>query len=230
MFPTSRSLGEMEMPRNWRSLAEASDGIYTVDDFKQSLYQLIAQQCLYGRFNHQSTAFRIVSAYRHDFEEAVDLMGLRLGFNERLAFCYVVPETVKLTPLDTQDTLFLLVLRQLYHLRGSAGELTDEGDAIIGIEELVATYKSITERTLETKKGVVRGLVKTAARCGLARLVDVPEGDPQPFAVAILPSIAEVLSEHAVGRFGAHLKSALVSSDLSDDGVASAQEAPREDA
>lgn len=43
------------MPRNWRSLAEASDGIYTVDDFKQSLHQLIAQQCLYARFNHQST-------------------------------------------------------------------------------------------------------------------------------------------------------------------------------
>ena len=25
------------MPRNWRSLAEASDGIYTVDDFKQEV-------------------------------------------------------------------------------------------------------------------------------------------------------------------------------------------------
>ncbi|GMU70524.1 MAG: hypothetical protein AMXMBFR37_28560 [Steroidobacteraceae bacterium] len=72
--------------------------------------------------------------------------------------------------------------------------------------------------------------MKTAARCGLARLIDTPEGDPQPFAVAILPAIAEVLSEHAVGRFGAHLKSALVSSDPSDDGVASAQEAAREDA
>jgi hypothetical protein len=202
-------------------LAEASDGIYTVDDFKQSLYQLIAQQCLYARFNHQSTAFRIVSAHRRDFEEAVELMGLRLGFNERLSFCYVVPETVKLTPLDTQDTLFLLVLR----------ELTDEGDAIVGIEELVATYRSITGRTLETKnQGVVKGLVKTAARCGLARLIDTPEGDPQPFAVAILPAIAEVLSEHAVSRFGAHLKSALVSSDPTDDSVASAQEAAREDA
>ena len=219
------------MPRNWRSLAEASDGIYTVDDFKQSLYQLIAQQCLYARFNHQSTAFRIVSAHRRDFEEAVELMGLRLGFNERLAFCYVVPETVKLTPLDTQDTLFLLVLRQLYHLRGSTGELTDEGDAIVGIEELVATYRSITGRTLETKyQGVVKGLVKTAARCGLARLIDTPEGDPQPFAVAILPAIAEVLSEHAVGRFGAHLKSVLVSTQPADDGVGSAEEAAREDA
>lgn len=218
------------MPRNWRSLAEASDGIYTVDDFKQSLYQLIVHQCLYARFNQQSTAFRIISAHRRDFEEAVELTGLRLGFNERLEFCYVVPEVVKHTPLDTQDTLFLLVLRQLYHLRGSAGELSDEGDAVVGVEELVTTYRSMTGRTLETKnQSVVKGLVKAASRCGLARLIDTPEGDPQPFAIAILPAIAEVLSEHAVNRFGAHLKSSLITSRPANDAVENAEEAARED-
>lgn len=219
------------MPRNWRSLAEASDGIYTVDDFKQSLYQLIVHQCLYARFNQQSTSFRIVSAHRHDFEEAVELLGLRLGFNERLEFCYVVPEVVKHTPLDTQDTLFLLVLRQLYHLRGTAGELSDEGDAIVGVEELVATYRSMTGRTLETKnQSVVKGLVKAASRCGLARLIDTPEGDPQPFAIAVLPAIVEVLSEHAVNGFGAHLKSSLITSQPADDAAGSAKEGAREDA
>lgn len=216
------------MPRNWRSLADASNGNYEVDDFKQALYQLIVHQCLYSRFNQQSTAFRIISAHRGDFEEAVELMGLRLGFNERLEFCYVVPEVVKHTPLDTQDTLFLLVLRQLYHLRGSAGELSDEGDAVVGIEELVATYRSMTGRTLETKnQSLLKGLVKVASRCGLARLIDAPEDDPQPFAVAILPAIAEVLSEHAVNRFGAHLKSSLITTG---DVNASEKEGAREDA
>ncbi len=216
------------MPRNWRSLADASNGIYEVDDFKQALYQLIVHQCLYSRFNQQSTAFRIISAHRRDFEEAVELMGLRLGFNERLEFCYVVPEVVKHTPLDTQDTLFLLVLRQLYHLRGSAGELSDEGDAVVGIEELVATYRSMTGRTMETKnQSLLKGLVKVASRCGLARLIDAPEDDPQPFAIAILPAIAEVLSEHAVNRFGTHLKSSLVTTG---DVNASEKEGAREDA
>lgn len=216
------------MPRNWRSLADASNGIYEVDDFKQALYQLIVHQCLYSRFNQQTTAFRIISAHRRDFEEAVELMGLRLGFNERLEFCYIVPEVVKHTPLDTQDTLFLLVLRQLYHLRGSAGELSDEGDAVVGIEELVATYRSMTGRTLETKnQSLLKGLVKVASRSGLARLIDAPEDDPQPFAIAILPAIAEVLSEHAVNRFGAHLKSSLVTTG---DVNASEKEGAREDA
>lgn len=216
------------MPRNWRSLADASNGIYEVDDFKQALYQLIVHQCLYSRFNQQSTAFRIISAHRRDFEEAVELMGLRLGFNERLEFCYVVPEVVKHTPLDTQDTLFLLVLRQLYHLRGSAGELSDQGDAVVGIEELVATYRSMTGRTLEVKnQSLLKGLVKVASRCGLARLIDASEDDPQPFAISILPAIAEVLSEHAVNRFGAHLKSSLITTG---DVNASEREGAREDA
>jgi hypothetical protein len=199
------------MPRNWIALAEASEGVYIADDFKQALYQLVVHQCLYARFNHHGTAYRLISTYRREFEEAVELMGLRLGFNERLEFCYVTPDVVKHTPLDMQETLFLLVLRQIYHLRGSAGELTDEGDAIIGPEELVTTYHSMTGRTLDTKnQSVIKGLVKFASKSGLARLLDAPDGDPQPFAIAILPAIAEVLSEHVVNRFGAHLKSGLV--------------------
>lgn len=199
------------MPRNWNSLADSSEGIYVPDDFKQALYQLIGNQCLYARFNHHGTAYRLISAYRRDFEEAVELMGLRLGFNERLEFCYVTADVARQTPLDMQETLFLLVLRQLYHLRGSAGELTDEGDAIVGTEELVTTYRSMTGRTLETKnQGLIKALVRSASRSGLARLVDASDGDPQPFVIAILPGIAEVLSEHVINRFGAHLKAGLV--------------------
>ncbi|MCA3000634.1 MAG: DUF4194 domain-containing protein [Burkholderiales bacterium] len=219
------------MPRNWRSIAEASNGIYEVDDFKQALYQLVIQQCLYSRFQQQATAFRIISGHRRDFEEAVELLGLRMGFNDRLEFCYVIPEAVKHTALDTQDTLFLLVLRQLYHLRGSAGDLTDEGDAVVSIEELVETFRSMTGRPLEAKnQNLLKGLLKVASRCGLARLIDAPEGDPQPFAIAILPGIAEVLSENAVNRFGANLKSALVTSQPAAKAGSDRKEDAREDA
>lgn len=199
------------MPRNWNAIADASEGVYIADDFKQAMYQLVSHQCLYSRFVHHGTSYRIISKYRGEFEEAVALMGSRLRFNDRLEFCYVTPETVKETPLDYQETLFLLVLRQLYHIKGSAGELSNEGDAVISIDELASTYRSMTGRDLESKSHVIRGLVKIASRKGLARIHEKPDNDPQPFAVIILPAIAEILSEHAVGRFGAHLKSSLVS-------------------
>lgn len=199
------------MPRNWKALAEASEGVYEENDFKQALYQLVVNQCLYSRFIHQRTSYRLIANYRRDFEEAADLMGLRMCVIDHYEFCYVVPVAVKHTQLETQETLFLLVLRQLYHLRGNAGELTVEGDAIVGPEELVSTYHSMTGGELDTKsQGVIKGLVKFSSKSGIARLVDAPDGDPQPFAIAILPGIAEILSEHVVGRFGAHVKSGLV--------------------
>lgn len=199
------------MPRNWNSAADASNGLYIPDNFKQAMYQLVTHQCLYSRIITHAVSYRLISEYRDEFEEAIALMGLRLGFNDRLEFCFVIPESVKDTPMDTQETLFLLVLRQLYHTKGSAGDLTAEGDAVASVPELVTTYHSMTGRELESKGNVLRGLVKSASRKGLARIQEKPENDPQPFAIIILPAIAEVLSENAINRFGAALKAALLS-------------------
>lgn len=205
------------MPRNWNAIADESEGIYVTDDFKRAMYQLASHQCLYSRFGHHATSFRIISKYRDAFEEALALMGLRLGFNDRLEFCYVVPEVIKDTLLDYQETRFLLVLRQMYHIKGSAGDMTIEGDALVNVEELVSTYRSMTGLELETKNQAIRELIKMASRKGLARILEKPENDPQPFAIIILPAIAEILSEHAVARFGAQLKSGLVIHDGESD-------------
>jgi Domain of unknown function (DUF4194) len=199
------------MPRNWNALAENSEGVYSTDDFKRAFFQLLTSQCLYLRFTQHVTSYRIISNYRREFEEASELAGLLLRFNDRLEYCYLLPQNVKATLLDKQETVFLLVLRQLYHMHGTVGQLTPEGDAIVSVEELIATYQSIADTPLDNRhQGAIKMQVKLATRRGLARMVDPPDGDPQPFAVAILPAIADILSEHAVGRFGAHLKSALV--------------------
>lgn len=218
------------MPSNWSSIADRTNGIYIPDNFKQAMYQLVSHQCLYSRQHNHATSYRIISEYRDDFEEAVALMGLRLRFNDRLEYCYVVPETVKDTPLDTQETYFLLVLRQLYHMKGSVGDLTNEGDAAIGIDELISTYRSMTGKELEAKGNIIRGLVRAASKKGLAKTQDTPDGDPQPFAITILPAIADILSEHAINRFGAQLKSELMQQIPATDGEPEHEEAPDENA
>jgi hypothetical protein len=198
------------MPRTWESLAQSSDGDYVVDDFKQAFYQLVTQQCLYARFVHQGVAYRLISKYRTEFKEAADLLGLQLAFNDRLEYCYVNQSVARHSPMDLQETMFLLVLRHAYHLHASAGDLTPEGDALISIPELQETYKGLTGRDLDTRTQMLKAQVKSAQRNGLARLADADDGDGQPFAVAVLPGIADVLSEHAVNRFGAHLKASLI--------------------
>ena len=198
------------MPRTWESLTQSTDGDYVVDDFKQAFYQLVTQQCLYARFVQQGVAFRLISRYRTEFKEAADLLGLQLAFNDRLEYCYVNQAVARHSPLDLQETMFLLVLRHAYHLHASAGDLTPEGDAVISIPELQETYKGLTGRDLETRTQVLKAQLKSAQRNGLARTADADDGDGQPFAIAILPEIADVLSEHAVNRFGAHLKASLI--------------------
>lgn len=197
------------MPRNWNAVAMDSEGKYTVDDFKQSFHQLLTHQCLYRRFMHQAVAYRLISAHRADYQEAAELAGYRLIFKDNYEFCCVVPETTKHALLDLQQTVFLLVLRRLYHEHASVGNVTAEGDAVVTINELVTTYEEISGRPLDKAQSVLKGLVKAAWGSGLAKEIEPAEGDPQPFAVAVLPGISEVLSENAVGRFGAQLKAAL---------------------
>lgn len=198
------------MPRNWNSLADASDGLYVVDEFKQAMYQIVTHQCLYLRFKHQSSWYRLLSQHRTEFQEALDLMGLKLRFNDDQEFCFVIPTVAKYLPVDRQETLFLLVLRHIYHRHAMLGERGSDDEVIVALPEFMSAYESLTGEAIEKKAGVVRDLIRTARRYGLAREVEPPEdGDHQSFAIGILPGIVEVLSEYAVGRVGAALKAAL---------------------
>lgn len=199
------------MPSSWNRLAESTDGDYAVDDFKQAMYQIVTQQCLYSRFFHQAVAYRLISKFRHDFKEGLELLGLKLAFNDRLNFCYVTQEVAKPTQMDSKDTKFLLVLRHMYHVHAIAGDLTPDGDAVVNLAELEESYKGLTGgQQLEMKRSHLTGLMKMAQRSGLAKEIVAPDDDIQNFAIAILPGIAEVLSEYAINRFGASLKASLV--------------------
>ena len=197
------------MPRNWESLAQSSEGIYQVQDFQQALYQLVTQQCLYLRHPSQAVAYRLISRYRNEFKDAADLMGLKLGFSDRLSFCFVIQDVAKAQAMDLKETLFLLTLRQIYHVHASAGDLGADGVTAVGLPELQESYKLLTGRSLETSRGAMDALLRTARRQGLARQADGGMDDAQPYVVEILPGIAEVLSEHAISRFGAALKASL---------------------
>jgi hypothetical protein len=199
------------MPRNWNAQADSSNGLYVCDDFRQAMYQIVANQCLYLRFKNHATAYRIISQYRDDFQEALDLMGLKLRFKDDQSYCFVVPTVAKYLPVDRQETLFLLVLRQIYHTHALEGALTTDDEVIVALPEFMSVYESLTGEAFDKKASLLHSLIRSARRYGLAREVDSPDdGDHQDFAIAVLPAIVEVLSEYAVGRVGAALKAALL--------------------
>ncbi|MDB5761839.1 MAG: hypothetical protein JWQ21_834 [Herminiimonas sp.] len=200
------------MPRNWSELADSSDGTYAVDDFKQALYQLVVGQCLYARFRRQAVSYRIVSTYRKEFKEAADLMGLTLVFKDEQDYCLVRQDVTKLAAMDIQETRFLLTLRKLYHMRGSVGDLNEHYEATVSIEEFETVFKELTKQDFGKGGGDLRTMLKVARSRGLAMedIEGVSDGDPQPFAISILPAIADIFSEQAIDRFGASLKASLV--------------------
>lgn len=202
------------MPRNWDTIAAADDCIYKPDDFRRAMYQIVCQQCLYLRNPQQAVAYRLIAQYKSHFVEALDLMGLKLIHNPAREYCVVTQSVARHQPMTLHQTLFLLALRQAYHVRANAGDLAAMGDAQYSIPDFEELYRELTGRDLQAK-GIppLRDMLREAQQHGLAREEKAPEGDPQPFVIAILPGIADVLDEQAINRFGANLKATLIGLD-----------------
>lgn len=202
------------MPRNWDTVAAAEDCIYKPDDFRRAMYQIVCQQCLYLRNPQHSVAYRLIAQYKSHFVEALDLMGLKLIHNPTREYCVVTQSVARHQPMTLHQTLFLLALRQAYHVRANAGDLTAMGDAQYSIPDFEELYRELTGRDLQAKgTPPLRDTLREAQQHGLAREEKAPEGDPQPFVIAILPGIADVLDEQAINRFGANLKATLIGLD-----------------
>lgn len=206
------------MPRDWKSCADATEGLYDCYAFKQAMYQIVTQQCLYLRFKHQAISYRIISQFRAEFLEALDLMGLKLRFVDAQEFCFVVPTVAKYLPVDRNETLFMLVLRHIYHHHAMSGGRDLDDEVVVSLPELMSAYESLTGEELDKKANVIKNLIRSARRYGFAREVPaLDDGDQQQFAIVILPGIAEVFSENAVGRVGARLKAGLLSQPESEN-------------
>lgn len=193
------------MPKNWERYAQEDEIYRSESDYQSAAYQLVTEQVLYESDRRQRTAFHIVNRHRGAFKEAVALFGLELVFNDDYRYCAAVPREVRMTPLPVQDTLLILVMRLMFHDRAVRGEL-DMGRAVVSIEDLMATYKGKTARDLPSSAGELRAALDGLRRCGLARAIDSEEGSEQPFDVAILPAIAELVNEAAASRLAGFLE------------------------
>lgn len=204
------------MPITWDRIAEKED-FYAASDFQQAAYQLITEQVLYESANAQRKAFHLVQRHLGAFKEAVALFGMELFVNQSYRYCYAVPKDVRQSSLNQEDTLLILVLRQLYHDRAGKGDLDIDGRAVLEIEELKQAYKGASGRELPTGSTELREKIQGLRRFGIARAIDPSPGSIQPFDVCIMPGIEELVNETAVSRLGAYLVAVASESPAEDD-------------
>lgn len=191
------------MPRTWERLANADVLYNSESDYQSAAYQLVTAQVLYEADVSQRVAYQLIRRYPTDFKEALELFGMELVINDDYRYCAAVPREARKVFLPLQDTLLILILRQLFHERAMKGEL-DAGRAIITIEELCTHYEQSTSRVLPKTAKDLKEALAPLRRYGMARLIEAEEGDNQPFNIAIQPAIEALVNDAAVGRLGAY--------------------------
>lgn len=192
------------MPRDWTALADKSD-TYEVEDFKSAAYRLVTEQALYEDSNKQRLSYRIIKEHENAYREVCALLGMNLTISAGMGFCCASPVHVRNTPLPLAQTLLVLVLRKLYHQAMASGQ-TEQGRALVSVEELNLTYEKSTNRTLPTSRKELTALMGVMKRFGIARTRRTEPGDPQPLAIEILPTIEVLIDEGFSAELDAHAK------------------------
>lgn len=187
------------MPLNWEEFPIRKDDPYEPQDFRNAAYQLLSSQILYETTAGQGASYRLIDRYRDAFREAFDLFGIALKFDSDYRYIAAIPNAEKQLAMSKSDALLLLVLRKGHHEQALQGNL-DAGVAILSIEELRELYRAEAARELPKEVGELKDILGRMRAFGVVRLPLAESGSDQPFDIAILPGIAALVSEVALGR------------------------------
>jgi hypothetical protein len=194
------------MSNYWDNLAARSQGLHVAAEFELASYRLINEQVLYYADRHSRTAYHIVQAYERDIRAALAPLGVDVQVNRELRYAYAIPMHGKSGTASTSQTLFALVLRNIYDEAARSAEVTDDGEVVCDLVDLEEKYRVMTSRTLPPKSEL-RDLIRTARRWGIARISGGAEEETldvdlhgQDYVIMIRPAITVVLGEAALSR------------------------------
>jgi len=191
------------MKRSWNTLSQASNGMYTVQDFKRAAYRLVTEQVLYASDRSARVAYHLIEAHLEDFKAALEPLGVVLERNAHYRYVVAQPLHGEGTPVSLEETILLLILRHRYDQAMRQGQIEDLGEVIVDLPELQEAYPAFSGRQMPDV-GTLRLLARTLKRWGGCRLVETEGDDPQPFHLLVRPAIVEIVGEHWLQRLDQH--------------------------
>jgi hypothetical protein len=212
------------MNNYWDTLAARSQGLHVPAEFELASYRLVNEQVLYHADRHSRNAYHLIEGYERDIRAALRPLGVDVQVNRELRYAYAVPLHGKSGTASTNQTLFALVLRNIYDEAARNADTNDDGEVVCDLVELEEKFRMMTGRTLPGKSEL-RDLLRTARRWGIARVVGGADEEVldvdlhgQDYAIMIRHAITVVLGEAALSRLaGWALPGSLDDDDGEDD-------------
>ena len=187
------------MKRSWNTLSQASNGLYSVQDFERAAYRLVTEQVLSAGDRATRSAYHLVEAHYDDYVAALALLGVRLSRNPHYRYIVALPVHAEGSAVSLEETLLLLVLRQRYDEAIRQGQVEEHGEVLVELPDLQEAYPALTRRPMPDV-GQLRTLSRSLRRWGVARLVDAEPDNPQPFHIEVRAAIVDIVGEHWLQR------------------------------
>jgi Domain of unknown function (DUF4194) len=189
----------------WETLADASNGRATAEEFEAAAYRLVTEQVLYYADRHSKTAYALVDQYERNFRQVLTPLGIDVKVNRQLRYAFAQPQQSKAGTATVAETILALVLRAIYDESARQGHMNDDGEVVVDVVELDEKHRMLAQRELPAK-AKLDALLDSLKRWGIARkseeLAEASDEDmgAAPYGIVIRPAIVDLLGDTALAK------------------------------
>ncbi|MDB4837063.1 DUF4194 domain-containing protein [Marinomonas sp.] len=163
-------------------------------EFQQTANFVVANQFVSAFKHGQRKHYLLLEAYQDYFEKLFDALGLKLYINENERLAGVLPvQREAFVRLKTEDTLFLLVLRQIYEEKIENFEV-DNGFVATNTHTILDRYVQLVKREIPTETRF-KEILALFSRHGVLLRGKVYEEDSKNQIINITPVVRLIVTE-----------------------------------
>jgi hypothetical protein len=163
-------------------------------EFQQAANYLLSHQFVSAFKHGQRKYFLLIEAYQHYFSNVFDALGMKLYVNENERLLGLLPvEREAFIRLKTDETLFLLILRQIYEEKIENFEV-DNGFVATNTHAILERYVQLVKREIPTETRF-KDILTLLSRHGVLIRGKAYEEDSKNLAIHVTPVVRLVVTE-----------------------------------
>ena len=185
-------------------------------EFQQTANFVLANQFASAYKHGQRKHYLLLEAYQDYFGKIFDALGMKLYINENERLAGVLPvQREAFVRLKTDETLFLLVLRQIYEEKIENFEV-DNGFVATNTQTILERYVQLVKREIPTETRF-KDILSLLSRHGVIIRGKAYEEDSKNFIINITPVVRLIVTEAYLRQLESFNGADPEEDDLDDD-------------